>query len=155
MAVVMYWISPAGVGAVAVAEKTTRVEDEMVKVYEPWQVPVVEFRVTQKFNWRHTGIDLAAKVGSEIRPVVSGKVVKVEKNWIGYGFHVVVEHEDGHETLYAHMSKISVGEGQMVDKQTVLGEVGSTGNSTGPHLHLEVRRGGKLVNPSDYVEFAK
>jgi murein DD-endopeptidase MepM/ murein hydrolase activator NlpD len=53
------------------------------------------------------------------------------------------------------MSKISVGEGQMVDKQTILKKIKSTNNSTKPHLHLEVRRGGKLVNPSDYVEFAK
>ncbi len=111
------------------------------------QLPVKDFRLTQKYWSFHSGVDMAAPVGTEIYPAMVGKVTTVEKGWYGYGNNVIVTHTNGYETLYAHMSAIMVTEGQPVTMDTVLGLVGSTGRSTGPHLHFEVREAGRTVNP--------
>ncbi|TSC85273.1 MAG: peptidase M23 [Microgenomates group bacterium Gr01-1014_16] len=113
---------------------------------ESVQVPLEDYRMTQKFWFLHAGLDMATLTGAPIRPVMAGRVIKAERD-AGYGNHVIVEHNGGYESLYAHMSKIGVSVDQQVSMDTILGEVGSTGHSTGPHLHLEIREGGKLVNP--------
>ena len=120
----------------------TPVTDESV------QIPLLEYRLTQKFWFLHAGLDMATLGGTPIRPAMAGKVIQAEKNWFGYGNMVLVQHSNGYESLYGHMSKIRVSVGQSVSMNTVLGEVGSTGRSTGPHLHLEIREDGKLVNPA-------
>jgi len=114
---------------------------------ETVQIPLREYRLTQKFWFLHAGLDMATTIGTPIRPVMAGRVIKAERD-AGYGNHVIVEHDGGWESLYAHMSRIRVSVGQSVSMNTVLGEVGSTGHSTGPHLHLEIREDGKLVNPA-------
>ncbi|WP_105317620.1 LysM peptidoglycan-binding domain-containing M23 family metallopeptidase [Thermus tenuipuniceus] len=115
------------------------------------------FRITTYFGQRgafqryHTGIDLAASYGT---PIVAAKAGQVEvAGWsaVGYGFHVVLDHGGGVETLYAHMSRIAVRAGQWVEAGEVIGYVGSTGWSTGPHLHFEVRVGGVARNPLAYL----
>lgn len=111
-------------------------------------VPLNNYRISQKYWFLHAGLDMAALTGEEIRPVMAGRVVKAEKSWYGYGNMVIVAHNAEYESLYGHMSKILVKEGQEVDTNTVLGLVGSTGHSTGPHLHLEIRENGKTVNPA-------
>jgi hypothetical protein len=110
--------------------------------------PLARFVVTQGFWLLHQGIDLATSIGDPITPMMSGRVVKVEKNWFGYGNMVVVEHGRDFESLYAHMSKIFAVVGQEVTTDTIIGEVGSTGRSTGPHLHFEVHEDGKAVDPA-------
>lgn len=117
-----------------------------LKTDETVQIPLVEYRLTQKFWFLHAGLDMATLTGTQIRPVMAGRVIKAERD-AGYGNHVIVEHNGNWESLYAHMSKIRVSVGQSVGLNTILGEVGSTGHSTGPHLHLEIREDGKLVNP--------
>jgi murein DD-endopeptidase MepM/ murein hydrolase activator NlpD len=94
----------------------------------------------------HDGIDIAAKAGTPIYPLQSG-TVKYSGWKSGHGRVVIVSHGDGSETLYAHASKTLVKSGDEVAKETIIAEVGSTGKSTGPHLHFEMRRAGKSINP--------
>lgn len=110
-------------------------------------LPVENFRISQGYGWLHSGVDMAAKKGEAVKSVMAGQIIAVKRERWGYGQHVIVGHKNGYESLYAHLSKISVAEGDRVTTDSVLGEVGSTGRSTGPHLHLEIRQEGKLVNP--------
>ncbi|MFI6938222.1 peptidoglycan DD-metalloendopeptidase family protein [Streptomyces sp. NPDC050418] len=101
----------------------------------------------------HTGTDFAAPAGSPVKAIGAGTVVSA--GWSGsYGNEVVIRHEDGRYSQYAHMSQLSVSTGQSVSGGTQIGLVGSTGNSTGPHLHFEVRTGpgyGSDMDPVAYL----
>lgn len=117
--------------------------------------------VTSEFGYRkdpftgksagHSGLDLGAGKGTPIRAALPGTVYVVRYANSGYGYHVMVDHGGGFVTLYGHCSKILVTEGQQVDAGTVIAEVGSTGRSTGNHLHFEVRIGGEKQNPRSYL----
>ena len=98
----------------------------------------------------HAGIDLAAGVGAPISVVAAGTVVAAGSEG-GYGQAVRVQHADDTVTLYAHLSEVLVSAGQRVAAGTYLGREGSTGNSTGPHLHFEVRIGGVPVDPAPWL----
>ncbi|NKB51212.1 MAG: peptidoglycan DD-metalloendopeptidase family protein [Rhizobiaceae bacterium] len=102
----------------------------------------------------HGGLDYRARRGTPVRATASGRVIKA-KRFGGYGKLVEVDHGDGITTRYAHLSKIRVKLGQRIKKGTRVGDVGSTGRSTGPHLHYEVRRGGRTLNPIHFVRLAK
>lgn len=94
----------------------------------------------------HAGIDLARPAGTRILASTAGTVSRA--GWAaGYGLLVTIDHGGGIETRYAHLSGIAVSPGQRVGKGDVIGLVGSTGRSTGPHLHYEVRRSGRAVSP--------
>lgn len=98
----------------------------------------------------HTGIDYAPPHGTAIKASASGTVTSA--GWLGgYGNAVIVDHGNGYSSLYAHASSLSVSVGQKVSQGQVIAAVGSTGNSTGPHLHFEIRYNGKHVNPANYV----
>jgi len=102
-------------------------------------------------EWRlHTGIDLAAATGTPVYAAESGRVVRAEY-MTGYGNTVIIDHGGGIATLYAHMSRIEVTNGQMVARGREVGRVGSTGWSTGPHLHFEVRIKGVPVDPKPFI----
>ena len=94
----------------------------------------------------HTGIDIAVPRGTEIRAAAPGTVVHAAR-WGGYGNCVIVDHGGGMATLYAHCSRLAVKNGDTVKQREVIAYVGSTGLSTGPHLHFEVRRDGRHTNP--------
>ncbi len=98
----------------------------------------------------HTGMDFTAPVGTEIYSTGDGVVREVEREGGGYGYHVVIDHGFGYETLYAHMSKILIKSGSKVKRGQVIGLVGNTGSSVGPHLHYEVKKDGEKVNPAYY-----
>jgi len=102
---------------------------------------------TQMMHW---GCDFTAPVGTEIYCTGNGKVIDVNFEKRGLGYHVVVEHGFGYQTVYGHMSKVAVKKGQKVNRGEVLGFVGNTGTSTGPHLHYEVVKGGKRINPINF-----
>lgn len=110
--------------------------------------------LTSNYGWRwgrmHQGIDVAAGTGTPIAAASSGTVIVAGWNG-GYGQLVVVDHGGGVSTAYAHMSAMSVSVGQSVGQGTILGAVGSTGNSTGPHLHFEVRINGSATDPLPYL----
>ena len=98
----------------------------------------------------HSGMDFSAKTGTEIYATGDGKISKVRKSRRGYGNHVVIDHGYGYKTLYAHMSKYIVRKGQKVKRGEVIGYVGSTGTSVAPHLHYEVHKDGKKINPVNF-----
>lgn len=98
----------------------------------------------------HTGLDIANSTGTPIKAAAAGTVKKAEYSG-AYGNLVIVEHENGVETYYAHCSKIYVEVGDEVTIDTTIAAVGSTGNSTGPHLHFEIRIDGNTINPQEYL----
>ncbi|MDB5229286.1 MAG: family metallopeptidase [Chitinophagaceae bacterium] len=99
---------------------------------------------------RHEGLDFAAPIGTPIYATADGRVADIVYSSGGYGNHVIVDHGYGYETLYGHMSRMKARRGQYVKRGEVIGYVGSTGKSTGPHCHYEVHRGGKAVDPVYY-----
>lgn len=103
-----------------------------------------------KTSMLHEGIDFTAPVGTEIVATGNGTIVKVEPMGRGYGNNVIIDHGFGYQTLYAHMSKIKVRQGQRVIRGDLIGHVGSTGSSTGPHLHYEVMKNGQKINPINF-----
>lgn len=118
-------------------------------------------RVTSEFGWRihpilkerrmHTGIDIAAPSGTSIHAADDGTVIYA--GWLGaYGQVVVIDHGDGISSMYCHQSRILVSENEKLKKGEILGRVGSTGWSTGAHLHFEVRKNGDPVNPWNYLK---
>jgi len=108
-------------------------------------------RITQKFWERHKAIDIGTPTGQPIVAADSGYVAQVGWSQYGYGKYVVVDHGNGFQTLYAHMSAILVEGGQSVGKGARIGSVGTTGRTTGPHLHFEIRYKGVQRNPFGYL----
>ena len=98
----------------------------------------------------HTGLDISAPTGTGIRPIAAGTVTYASYRG-SYGYLVIIDHGNGVESYYAHCSALYVSVGQGVSADTTIAGVGSTGNSTGPHLHLEIRVNGTRVNPQYYV----
>lgn len=120
-----------------------------------WPVPAVH-RVYQGFHRGHSGIDISGgKVTMMNTPIVAadgGKVKEVNTNpHVGYGIYVVIDHGNGLTTMYAHLNSVSVTANQSVSRGQEIGRGGTTGWSTGPHLHFEVRLRGSCVNPLNYV----
>ncbi len=115
--------------------------------------PTSGYVVTQEFLAWHPGIDLAQDSGNPVYASDSGTVIYAGWNPAGYGNLVVLDHGNGWRTYYAHLSVILPACGDWVSRGSQLGEVGSTGNSTGPHLHFEMLRYGIAVNPSGYIRF--
>ena len=125
------------------------------------------YRISSKYGYRpdpftgeikfHGGLDIANDEGVAILAAADGivTVANATDRWGGgYGLHVKIRHEGGYETLYAHCSRIAVTENQEVYQGQVIAFVGSTGNSTGPHLHFEVRKDGARLNPFTYFTIA-
>ena len=98
----------------------------------------------------HYGMDFSAKTGTEIYSTGDGVVSKVKRSKRGYGNYVKINHGFGYETLYAHMSKYIVKKGQKIKRGEVIGYVGNSGISTAPHLHYEVRKDNKKINPVNF-----
>lgn len=127
----------------------------------PLASPVTDAIVTSGYGMRrdpilgrrayHSGVDFRASLGAPIRAGGPGKVVKVGRNG-GYGRMVEIDHGNGLTSRYAHLSKILVRTGEEVDTDTIVGHSGSSGRSTGPHLHYELRRNGKPTSPMKFIE---
>lgn len=101
----------------------------------------------------HTGLDIdqTYNYGGPVAAAAPGQVVLATSDGYGYGAYVVIRHDNGYETLYAHLSTIYVSQGQYVSQGEVIGAIGCTGYCTGPHLHFEVRVGGATVDPLSYL----
>ncbi len=111
---------------------------------------IVTSRFGSRWGSTHTGIDLAGATGSPVVAADGGTVISA--GWGGrYGNLIKIRHDNGYETYYAHLSVINVSVGQKVAKREFIGRVGSTGNSTGPHLHFEIRKNGTPLNPANYM----
>jgi murein DD-endopeptidase MepM/ murein hydrolase activator NlpD len=98
----------------------------------------------------HQGMDFTAKTGTPIYATGDGVVARADNTASGYGNHIVIRHGFGYETLYGHLSKYKSRRGQRVKRGDVIGYVGSTGRSQAPHLHYEVHKGGRVVNPLNF-----
>lgn len=103
-----------------------------------------------KTSMMHEGIDFTAPIGTEIYSTGNGVVAKIEYNGRGYGNNVIINHGFGYQTLYGHMSRFAVRPGQKVNRGDVIGYVGNTGASTGPHVHYEVIKNGKKIDPINF-----
>ena len=108
-------------------------------------------RITQGYRFYHRAIDIANQGGGPILAADAGVVTTAGWTGGGYGNAIVVDHGNGFQTLYAHLSAIQVQAGQRVGRGNVIGQMGTTGRSTGVHLHFEIRHGGTLVNPLSYL----
>ncbi|MFQ5420414.1 MAG: peptidoglycan DD-metalloendopeptidase family protein [Anaerolineae bacterium] len=113
--------------------------------------PVVSRVFTQYYWYGHPGIDIALPIGSAVYASDSGTVTFAGWNTYGYGNLIVVNHGNGFETFYAHLSQIFVVPGQIVYQGDVIGGTGSTGNSSGPHIHFEIRQKNNRLDPCWYV----
>lgn len=109
--------------------------------------PLADYQISQYFSLFHPAIDLTAPIKTPVYPIMKGRVVEVVKERIGYGNHLTVDHGAGLKSLYAHLNKILVSQDNEVGIDTVIGEVGTTGWTTGPHLHLEVSDHDRPFNP--------
>lgn len=129
--------------------------DNKAKKY--YSFPSDGVRITSRFGPRrrryHYGIDLGLRTGEPIRSMFDG-TVRVAKRAGAYGNLVVIDHDNKLETYYAHLSQINVAPGDVIKAGEVLGLGGSTGRSTGPHLHLEIRYEGAAINPEDVIDFS-
>lgn len=113
--------------------------------------PAAARTITQYYNWRHKGLDIGAPTGTAIYASESGTVER--SGWsTGYGYNILINHGNGYKTVYAHASKLYVKTGQTVSKGQVIMAMGSTGWSTGPHLHFEIRVNGVKKNPLSYIK---
>ena len=120
--------------------------------------------LTSRFGWRsdpinsksayHQGVDIRGRKGSDVKATANG-IVKIENYDRGNGRYVLVDHGNGFITKYAHLKKSLVQKGNTVERGQVIGLVGSTGRSTGPHVHYEIHYDDKIVNPTRFVRIAK
>jgi len=139
-------------------------QNNQIMKHTPSIRPLLGGRINDKFGYRHhplkdriihhKGIDIAAERGTEVFATAAGYVEKVVTRYQvnrGYGKYVVINHGHGLKTLYGHMSKILVKQGQKIGRWDPIGLVGSTGLATGPHLHYEVRKSDKPIDPLAYI----
>lgn len=110
----------------------------------------IRLHPVHKVDRLHTGIDFTAPRGTPIQATGNGKVIKATYGRVGYGNHIIIDHGFGYTTLYGHMQTLDVKEGDEIIKGQTIGKVGSTGTSTAPHLHYEVRLKNKPVDPITY-----
>jgi murein DD-endopeptidase MepM/ murein hydrolase activator NlpD len=123
-----------------------------------WQLPLSHYSLTSCYGMRwghlHRGLDMAAPWGTPLHAIGSGVVKVAGRHWGGYGIEVIIAHPGGVYSHYAHMSSVSVRAGQHVSKGQTIGRLGSTGDSTGPHVHLEIMKSlsyGSQVNPAPWL----
>ena len=103
-----------------------------------------------KVRKMHEGMDFTAKIGTPIYATGDGVVARADNSASGYGNHIVIRHGYGYETLYGHLSRYKCRAGQRIKRGDVIGFVGSTGRSQGPHLHYEIHKNGSVVNPINF-----
>jgi murein DD-endopeptidase MepM/ murein hydrolase activator NlpD len=137
-----------------------RSEDLKLALGELFIYPLRGARLTSPFGWRndpisgvrrhHAAIDLAAPTGTTVKAAMDGKVSSAGFNST-YGKYIILSHGNEYQTMYAHLNQVSVKQGDRVTQGAKIGEVGSTGYSTGPHLHFAVYKNGRPVNPLDFL----
>jgi len=130
-------------------ESPTRIIDVSTK--NSAQIPMRYVYESRGFSVIHSGADLTGPVGTPVYPIMAGTVEAINTDGFGYGNHVILKHSGGYESLYGHLSQISVSVGQLVGLSTMIGKSGNTGLSTGPHLHLEIRDNGQAINPGELL----
>lgn len=139
-------------GVIAIANSSSNRQ----AVIDAETIPAIQSPIEFTYESRgvsffHAGVDLVAETGTSVHPIMPGVVTETNSDLLGYGNYVVVKHEGGYESLYGHLSQIKSKVGEKVEFISELGKSGSTGFSTGPHLHLEVHYRGQIINPAEIV----
>ncbi len=117
-----------------------------------WLWPTKAHIITQYFWTRHQAIDIAGPIGTPVYATKSGRVITSQCGWnYGYGCYIIIAHSNGYHSLYAHSSKLLVSVGQYVTQGQTIMLIGTTGNSTGPHVHFEIRKHGVHINPLRFI----
>ena len=115
--------------------------------------PTTVRRITQYFGWRHTGLDIGGPAGTPIYASLPGIVTRSSCGWNGgYGCYIIIDHGKGVQTLYGHNSRHYVNVGEAVTQGQTIAAMGSTGRSTGPHVHFEISQNGVLINPLPFLQ---
>ncbi|WP_055105696.1 M23 family metallopeptidase [Paenibacillus ihumii] len=127
----------------------------------PSEWPTLSTRLTSNFGYRtdpftrkaafHAGIDIAGKIGDPVYAAAAGKIIAAESNR-SRGKYIIIQHPNGLQSWYMHLSELKVSEGDAVKKGQTIATLGNTGRSTGPHLHFEIVKGDKKVNPLSYLQ---
>lgn len=141
----------SGSGSYRIASSTTKMDLGINLIKPVSSSYTITSRYGSRWGGTHTGLDVAAPKGTTIVAAAGGTVTYVNYSNVSYGNCVKISHGNGVETLYAHCSAIYVSQGQTVSQGEKIAAVGSTGNSSGPHLHLEIRVNGTTLNPQNYL----
>ena len=146
--------------AILLLTSSSVVSEKKLPVFDDLVFPIMSPRISSNFGTRkhpiykvskhHNGLDLAAPRHSRIRSIASGVVVFSDK-YKGYGNFIVIKHDNGLTSHYGHCHKLKVDIGSKVKSGQVIATVGSTGLSSGPHLHFEIRDNGKAMNPRNFL----
>jgi murein DD-endopeptidase MepM/ murein hydrolase activator NlpD len=144
---------PGTQASVQAASFNTQLDETVIqtqntlKTEKSIQYPLENVKVNQGFSIFHLGVDLGAEIGDSIKPIKAGMITEAGYANDGYGNTILIDHGRGLTSRYAHLSKIEVKVGDQVTTNTEIGEVGTTGQTTGPHLHLEIHQNGIPLNP--------
>ena len=153
VAVVAGSFLPTRLNGVQAANRDVQPSEAMIQVQNTLitqrsiQYPLETIKVNQGYGFFHPGVDLEGGIGESIKAIKAGKVVEADYTRDGYGNTILIDHGNGLTSRYAHLSKIEVKVGDMTTTNTEIGQVGTTGRSTGSHLHLEIRQNGFPLNP--------
>jgi murein DD-endopeptidase MepM/ murein hydrolase activator NlpD len=119
----------------------------------PDRLPIIgDFVISQRFKEKHQAIDLASPLGNQVVAAATGEIIEIREDKY-FGNMLLIDHFNGFVTVYAHLAKVLIEKGDIVKKGMVIGLVGDTGNSSGPHLHFEIIKNGVAVDPEDYIFF--
>ncbi len=141
----------ANIGGVPVINVSTPASKIETTTRASVKIPVETAYISRGFGWFHAGMDLAGNFGRPVYPVMDGQVSLIKDDWLGYGKHIIIDHGGGFTSLYAHLSQIKVKTEDKVTINTEIGCLGSSGFSTGPHLHLEIYQDGKAIDPAEIL----
>lgn len=141
-----YNIPPVKRSVVSAQSQEQKEEIISTSFSKPLVLPHPGYLSTRFSSW-HPGVDIAVGLGMPIHPITDGEVLETGTDFWGLGKYIVVSHENGFVSKYAHLGRIYVKKGDKVISDNMLGEVGLTGNTSGPHTHLEITRNGNYVDP--------
>lgn len=142
----MFNFPPVKQAQVLAANNEQRQEIIASSFPQPVTLPHPGYLSTRFSRW-HPGVDIATGLGMPVHPITTGVVEEVNFGFWGYGNHVIISHAGGFKSLYGHMGKIYVKKGQEVTSSSTLGEVGLSGQTSGPHTHLEITHQGDYIDP--------
>ena len=130
-------------------------DEDRQMTFIPDFIPIIgEYVISQRFKEKHQAVDLAASLGTQVVAAATGEIISIKQDKY-FGNMLVMDHFNGYITIYAHLAKVLTEEGTIVKKGMIIGLVGNTGNSTGPHLHFEIIQNGETVDPEKIIDFNK
>lgn len=142
---------PSSTWALALFGAAPLQESEITLTTEVSRRFPVNGSLSQGFSFAHPGWDLTAPLGESVYPLMAGVVAEMGEEFKGYGRYLILDHGSGFQTLYGHLLEIKVAVGEEVTKETMIGEVGETGRTTGVHLHFEIWQDSQPFNPGEVL----